>query len=56
MSAPTRTRATLPRRAQKVYWKYHITAVLGLQIILAAMATPGSLNDVNMLVFMLGGV
>ena len=33
-----------------LYWKYHITAVPGLQIILTAMATPGNVNDVNMLV------
>lgn len=40
-------------KPQKVYWKYHIMAVLGLQIILAAMATPGNVNDINMLVAML---
>ena len=40
-------------KPQKIYWKCHITAVLGQQIILTAVATPGKLNDVNMLVPML---
>ena len=26
---------------QKIYWKYHITALLDLQIVLAALAAPG---------------
>ena len=30
---------------QKVYWKYHITAITGLQIVLSALATPGNVHD-----------
>ena len=38
---------------RKVYQKYHITVILGLQIILAAIATPGNIHDTNMLPIML---
>lgn len=34
---------------QKEYWKYHITAILGLQIILAAICTPGNTSDTTMI-------
>ena len=30
---------------QKVYWKYHVTAITGLQIVLSAFATPGNIHD-----------
>ena len=30
---------------QMIYWKYHIAAILGLQIILVAVGTPGSVSD-----------
>ena len=40
--------------AQKEYLKYHIVAVLGLQIILESEITPGNVNDVTMLPPMLG--
>ena len=35
-----------PRKAS--CWKYHVTAVPGLQIMLTATATPGRLNDASM--------
>lgn len=35
--------------AQKEYLKYHITAILGLQIILESEITPGNVNDTTML-------
>ena len=38
---------------QKIYWKYHVVAVLGLQIVLAAFGTPGNVNDTVMLRTML---
>ena len=41
---PDRKARDFTEKPQKVYWKYHIMAVLGLQIILAAMATPGNVN------------
>ena len=41
---------------QKTYWKYHITAILGLQIVLATFATPGNVNDVTMLPVMLAEI
>ena len=44
------------KKPQKVYWKYHITAVPGLQIILTAIATSCSLNDTNVLVHMLAEI
>ena len=50
---PDRDARGFVEKPQKIYWKYHITAVLGLQIILTAMATPGNVNDINMLVPML---
>ena len=30
---------------QKAYWKYHITAIVGLQIVLSALATTGNVHD-----------
>ena len=39
---------------QKEYLKYHIVAVLGLQIILESGITPSNINDVTMLPPMLG--
>ena len=36
-------------KPQRIYWKYHIMAVLGLQIILAVFATSGSVSDMTML-------
>ena len=50
---PDKDARDFTEKPQKAYWKYHITAVLWLQIILTAMATPGKLNDVTMLVPML---
>ena len=41
---------------QKIYWKYHIAAVLGLQIVLAAFGTPGNVNDTVMLRTMLAEI
>ena len=41
---------------QKTYWKYHITAILGLQIVLATFTTPGNVNDVTMLPVMLAEI
>ena len=40
--------------AQKEYLKYHIIAVLGLQIILESEITPGNVTDTAMLPPMLG--
>ena len=40
--------------AQKEYLKYHIVAVLGLQIILESEITPSNVNDVTMLPPILG--
>lgn len=40
----------------KVYIKYHVTAVLGHQIILSALTTPGSANDTSALPAMLGRI
>ena len=40
--------------AQKAYLKYHIVAVLGLQVILESEITPGNVNDMTMLPPMLG--
>ena len=40
--------------AQKEYLKYHIVAILGLQIILESEITPSNVNDVTMLPPMLG--
>ena len=34
---------------QKTYWKYHITAVLGLWTILATAATPNNVHDTTVL-------
>ena len=43
-------------KLQKIYWKYHITAILGLQIILAAFTTPGRVSDTTMLPIMLAEI
>ena len=36
-------------QSQRTYWKYHITAILGLQIILSAITTPSNVSDTTML-------
>ena len=38
---------------RKEHWKYHITAILGLQIILAAFCTPSNVHDSRILLPML---
>ena len=50
---PDRKRRDLVETRQKTYWKYHITAILGLQIILASFTTPGNVSDTTMLPVML---
>ena len=40
----------------RIYWKCHITTILGLQIILAAFATSGSVSDMTMLLAMLAEI
>ena len=37
---PSRKERDFVETRQKTYWKYHITAILGLQIVLAAFTTP----------------
>ena len=44
---PDKDARDFTEKPQKVYLEYHITAILGLQIILTMMATPGKLNDAN---------
>ena len=44
----------LREEPQKAYLKYHIVAVLGLQIILESEITPGNVSDMTMLPPMLG--
>jgi len=41
---------------QKEYWKYHITAIVGLQIVLSAVSTPGNINDCLKLPDMLNNI
>ena len=43
-------------KIQRIYWKYHITAILGLQIILAAFSTPGNVSDTAMFPTMLAEI
>ena len=50
---PDRKRRDFVETRQKTYWKYHITAILGLQIVLAAFTTPGNVSDTTMLPVML---
>ena len=38
---PNREERDLVETRQKTAWKYHITALLDLQIVLAALAAPG---------------
>ena len=42
---PNKKKRDFVMTRQKIYWKYHIAAILGLYIILAAVGTPGSVND-----------
>ena len=53
---PDRKKRDFVETSQKIYWKYHITAILGLQIVLAAFTTPGSVNDTVMLPVMLAEI
>ena len=45
---PDRTKRDFVDTRQKTYWKYHITVILGLQIVLAAFTTPGNVSDTTM--------
>ena len=53
---PDASKRDFVEKPQRIYWKYHITAILGLQIILAAFATPGSVSDMTMLSAMLAEI
>ena len=53
---PDANKRDFVEKPQRIYWKYHITAILGLQIILAAFATPGSVSDMTMLPAMLAEI
>ena len=53
---PGRKEGDFVETRQKIHWKYHITAVLGLQIVLSAFCTPGNVNDVTMLHTMLAEI
>ena len=53
---PNREERDFIETRQKTYWKYHITAILGLQIVLAAFTTPGNINDTTMLPVMLAEI
>ena len=53
---PSREERGFVETRQKTYWKYHITAILGLQIVLAAFTTPSNINDTTMLPVMLAEI
>ena len=53
---PNREERDFVETRQKTYWKYHITAILGLQIVLAAFTTPSNINDTTMLPVMLAEI
>ena len=53
---PSREERDFVETRQKTYWKYHITAILGLQIVLAAFTTPSNINDTTMLPVMLAEI
>ena len=53
---PNRKERDFVETRQKTYWKYHITAILGLQIVLAAFTTPSNINDTTMLPVMLAEI
>ena len=46
---PSRKECDFVETRKRIYWKYHVVAVLGLQVVLAAFGTPGNVNDVVML-------
>ena len=53
---PDRKKGDFVETRQKAYLKYHVTAVLGLQVILEAVITPGNANDGKVLRVMLDGM
>ena len=53
VTRPIKRERDFVETAQKTYLKYHITAILGLQIILESEITVGNVNDVAMLPVML---
>ena len=53
---PNRKERDFVETRQKIYWKYHITAILDLQIVLAALTAPSNINDTTMLPVMLAGI
>ena len=50
---PNRKERDFVETRQKTYWKYYITTILGLQIVLAAFTTPSNISDTTMLPVML---
>ena len=54
VTRPFKREKNFVEMARKTYLKYHIIAVLGLQIILESEITASSINDVTMLLVMLG--
>lgn len=50
---PSKKAQDFVKTAQKTYWKYHITAIVGLQMVLCAFGTPGNVQDTTMLPVML---
>ena len=46
---PSRKERGFVETRKKIYWKYHVAAVLGLQVVLSALGTPGNVNDVTAL-------
>ena len=53
---PAEKEVDFTQTRQKIYWKYHVTAILGLQIVLSAVSTPGNVNDCPKLPDMLAGI
>ena len=56
ITRPLKSERDFVRMAQKEYLKYHITAVLGLQIILESEITSSRVGDITMLPAMLGEI
>ena len=53
---PNREERDFVETHQKTYWKYHITAILGLQIVPAALTAPDNINDTTALLVMPAGI
>ena len=56
VTRPLKSEKSFVEMARKAYLKYHIIAILGLQLILESKITASNVNDITMLPVMMDGI